>query len=210
MDKEMEELDRSFDDFVLESDEEEDFDDVIARDEYEDGEEDDDYAEQLTQNPYWSYNIMKPTRPAFTGQGHLNLDEVELCSKPVDYFNLFLTDEMVQLIVEQTNLYGRGKYADFEDISSKDIGTIIGIFIKMGYVSLPKFDDYWTTDPALTGHSIFGGIMSRKMFEQIMRSLRFEDNQNNSGSRLYKIERFFKNVCRPTSVAKDIRRGNVH
>lgn len=192
MHKNIDELNHSFDNCALESDDGESFDEEIDLDEYVSSDEDEDDLEHLIQNPYWSYNIVQPTRLMFNGNSGLNFDELDSCSKPIDYFNLFLTEEMVHLIVDQSNLYGHEKYPNMEYITPEEIDTIVGIFINMGFAPLPKLEDYWSTDPVFIRSANFGDIMPRRRFMQIMRSLHFEDNHNNSGSKLYKIERFLK------------------
>ena len=80
---------------------------------------------------------------------------------------------MVDLIGTESNRYGWKKYKDFEYIRPQDVDIIMRIIIKMGYVHLHKMENYWSDDKALTGHYIFGEVMSRKRFMQIMRSLHF-------------------------------------
>ena len=193
MEEDLNELNTRLGNYIIESDDDDDFDEEVVLEDYSDdeGDEDDDDLTQ-TQGTGWVFQIIQPERPAFVDKERLNEEELAHCTTPLEYFQLFFTGDMVDLIVAESNRYGRKKYNDFEDIQPQDVGIIMGIIIKMGYVHLPKMENYWSDDKALTGHSIFGEVMSRKRFMQIMRSLHFEDNDNNSGSRLYKIERYLK------------------
>ena len=53
--------------------------------------------------------------------------------------------------------------------------AFIGMNIAMGIVSLPKLDQYWSTDPILS-HPWFRTIMSRDRFREILRYIHVVDN----------------------------------
>ncbi|KAK5973734.1 hypothetical protein GCK32_010462 [Trichostrongylus colubriformis] len=76
--------------------------------------------------------------------------EVESCDNPIDYFQLFLNDELLNLIVMETNRYGSKKMKerkkDWTDTTPEEIRRFIGICLYMGLVRLPKFRDCWSTD----------------------------------------------------------------
>nr|CAH7758956.1 unnamed protein product [Callosobruchus chinensis] len=76
---------------------------------------------------------------------------------PYDFYRLFLTDEILELITEQTNIYANQK-ANNKDPSRKskskpwvptlptnteEIKTFFGIIIWMGLLKLPQLRDYW-------------------------------------------------------------------
>lgn len=162
MDNDIEQLNRSFDDFVLESDDEDkDVDEEVNLSDYLSNGDDSDEDEQQPLVQGWNDNVIKPIRPDFVEGETLVSMELENCTKPLDYFNLFFTEEMVQLIVEESNRYGNQKYRNFDIIAPEEIDVIVAMFLKMGYIPLPKLDDYWSTDSALTGNKIFEGITDR-------------------------------------------------
>ena len=53
---------------------------------------------------------------------------------PIDFFKLLFTDNLVDVIVEETNVY----------ISQKGYLGYLGMNIAMGIVGLPELQDYWT------------------------------------------------------------------
>lgn len=100
---------------------------------------------------------------------------------PLACFHLFLSHEIYDELVTQTNLYAdqqRAKRRDttaFMPITKVELMAFVGINIAMGIISLPNLKDYWTVDPILS-HSWFGTVMSRNRFLQILRYFHITDN----------------------------------
>ncbi|KIH44232.1 hypothetical protein ANCDUO_25748, partial [Ancylostoma duodenale] len=127
--------------------------------------------------------------------------EVFNCRTPIEFFELYLNDDVLALRVEETNRQGRVKYADYEDTCEEEIKKFIGLCLQMGVVKMPNLRDYWSSRPALGGHSIAGKVMPRKRFEQLLNSLHFADNTQYDGDRLFKIKSFlrmFNDNCEKT------------
>ena len=106
---------------------------------------------------------------------------------PIDCFHLFLSPDIYDELLVQTNLYADQQRATKNDtsrwtpISKEELMAFIGINIAMGIVSLPTLDDYWSSDPILT-HTWFRTIMSRNRFRQILRYIHVVDNLKSSSS----------------------------
>ena len=133
----------------------------------------------------------------------------------LDFFSLFFTDEVWQLLVEQTNLYAEQKRAPEESsvwypITIDEMKAWVSLYMNMGLVTKPNLSSYWSTDPALST-PFFPSIMARDRFLQILRYLHFADNTQapRAGSadynKLYKIQPFldliipnFQEVYKPT------------
>ena len=65
--------------------------------------------------------------------------------------------------------------------------------LQMGLVKMPTLRDYWSSEPALGGHSIMSSIMPRNRFEELLRALHLVDNNETAnGDRLFKISHFLK------------------
>lgn len=101
-------------------------------------------------------------------------------SSPVEVLGLFLIDDVVELIVEQSNLYasqvlGEERYAQWEKMTSEEVKAYLGFKVLMGIVKLPSTMHYWSRNPALHQPSISDRI-SRDRFKQISRFLHFVDN----------------------------------
>ncbi|KAL4143907.1 hypothetical protein QTP88_006161 [Uroleucon formosanum] len=79
------------------------------------------------------------------------LDEV---SEPIDFFKLFLTDEIIQLMVIETNrntqqllssqrISRRSRFSSWEPVTKDDIEHFLGLLLWMGLVKMPSLSDYW-------------------------------------------------------------------
>ncbi|KRZ01754.1 PiggyBac transposable element-derived protein 3 [Trichinella zimbabwensis] len=91
---------------------------------------------------------------------------------PIDYFKHFITDEMISLIVEQTNLYAMQRGSTFET-SNKEIEIFLGLLVKMGVMPLPRYNLYWSADFRVDAIS---NRISRNRFIEILRYSHFNDN----------------------------------
>uniref|UniRef100_A0A7I4Z4X7 DDE_Tnp_1_7 domain-containing protein n=1 Tax=Haemonchus contortus TaxID=6289 RepID=A0A7I4Z4X7_HAECO len=113
------------------------------------------------------------------------------CSHPVDFYNLFLDAEMMELIVTETNRYGQQRAeklgSDFKYTTEDEMRKFFGICLQMGIVRLPRLHDYWSQRPALGGHSHVGHVMVRRRFEELRRSLHVANNDQFDGDKLHKI-----------------------
>ena len=85
----------------------------------------------------------------------------------------FLSDYYEELL-QQSNLYAdqwRAAAVDtsqFISISKEELIAFIGLNIAMGVISLPKLNDYWSTD-IIRSHPWFQSVMPRNRFRQILR-----------------------------------------
>ena len=99
--------------------------------------------------------------PAFDGCSSGVTEDIS-GDKPVDIYQKFITDNMIQLILRKTNLYG-DQYVDSRinflqqhphamahsfircKFTAQEITRFIVLVITMGIVNLPPFQHYWTT-----------------------------------------------------------------
>ena len=115
---------------------------------------------------------------------------------PLGLFSLFFDDNLVSLIVEETNRYAsqvlEGTTKQWST-DAKEIRAYFGFMILMGINQLPEIRDYWSTDKNLHYAPIADRI-SRDRFEEISRYLHFVDNTTlpsrgeDGYSRLQKVE----------------------
>ena len=92
---------------------------------------------------------------------------------PIDFFQLFVTDDMLEAIVEQTNLFAQ-QYIDSHELSRRsrvqqwaksphdvvELKKFLALIILMGLISYPSIEDYWVTSwPFAT--STFSSILKR-------------------------------------------------
>jgi len=155
-----------------------------------------------------------PPNVPFQGEEKLNAD-LPPNATALDFFRLYLTDEIVNLIVEQTNKYAE-QYISSNDIkrhspvnnwsptNDKEMIAFLGLCMLIGVVYKPHLPLYWSTD-AIYQTDIFPSVMARDRFMLILKFLHFTDNsaQGNSanlnGDRLRKIKeitQLIRNRCR--------------
>ena len=108
---------------------------------------------------------------------------------PLEYFKMFISDDMIQLIVDHSNLYSVQKKANSVATTSKEIEQVIGIFFQMGLVSMPGIRPYWESE---TRYHPIANIMSRNRFQLLLTVLHFVDNlsvsdETKKSDKLWKI-----------------------
>ena len=86
----------------------------------------------------WKYNVSYKILKSFNG-GSNTLHQYSFKLRPIDCFMLLFTEELSELICEQTNIYGKQNRKNWTSISIVEIKTWIGINILMGYHKLPSY-----------------------------------------------------------------------
>ncbi|CAF1311490.1 unnamed protein product [Adineta ricciae] len=91
--------------------------------------------------------------------------------RPIDAFNEYISQDIIELIVNQTNVYGqqrcveKGKNAtDWKEIDSTQIYSFMGILLIMGFHKLPRIRDYWSNDRNLFTPAV-ANVMTRAEFQ---------------------------------------------
>ena len=103
---------------------------------------------------------------------------VPISSDPRELFSLFFDDEVIDIIVRETNVYAQQCLVNTTttwSTTSDEIRAYIGFHILMGINRLPEIRDYWAKDEKLHYTPIASRI-SRSRFESISRYLHFADN----------------------------------
>lgn len=124
---------------------------------------------------------------------------------PYDYFSMYLTDQIFDSMVEETNRFA-AQYIASTDLRDKsnaknwqptdaaEMRVFWGLLLLMGIVHKPRINMYWAKDD-LYYTPIFSQMMSRDRFLLILRFLHFANNDNFdvndlNRDRLYKIRAF--------------------
>ncbi|XP_036963569.1 piggyBac transposable element-derived protein 3-like [Acanthopagrus latus] len=92
---------------------------------------------------------------------------------PYMYFKQFVTNEMLQLVVDQTNLYSVQKDGKSINKTVKEIEQVLGMYMLMGLVQMPNVRAYWEMD---TRYPKVADVMSWDRFQKLLTLLHFEDN----------------------------------
>lgn len=112
--------------------------------------------------------------------------------------DLYFTDDFINLLVAQTNLYanqclnsrriGRNsRLKAWKGTTLTEIRVFLGLLLHMGTVNLPSFEHYWKKDD-LYYMPLFSAITSRNRFQLILRHLHFANNEEDDGTPLYKLQ----------------------
>lgn len=123
--------------------------------------------------------------------------------RELDFKVLFFSDDLVTLMVTQTNLYAEqfiaqnptSTYAQphrWTLVHAKEMVKFWGLVLHMGLVKKPSIRSYWSTD-ILYHTPMFRMAKSRTHFEAILRFLHYSDNAqcpphvHSNYDRLYKL-----------------------
>ena len=109
---------------------------------------------------------------------------------PLNYFKIFWSDDIINLLVEQTNLYSVQQTRSNINTNKSEIEQFIGIQMLMSIVSLPAYYMYWAVD---TKYSPIADIMSINHYKKMLQYIHCNDNsktnsKENRENKLYKIE----------------------
>ena len=143
----------------------------------EEGESEDD-EELETDESIWTEELTTRTDVDLNQAVGMAVDPASLNSSK-EFFELFLTDQVWQLLATQTNLYAEQKRGAEENtvwypVSVEEMKAWPVLYLCMGIVNKPNIKSYWSTDPMLS--TSFFPAMSRTRFVQILRYLHFVDN----------------------------------
>lgn len=105
------------------------------------------------------------TRPDFLNQN----------MTPVQLFELFWNDEVINLIVNESKSYALLKGKHSFDVSCSEIKLVIAILLLSGYCSVSRHRLYWDTR-CDTHHPGVSSAISRNRFEEILRYFHVNDN----------------------------------
>ena len=121
--------------------------------------------------------------------------------QPVDFLELFLTDELLQNIADSTNLYAEqcmqtvfdsvplpnARIKAWKAVTVQELKSFLGLLFLTGIMRKPELEMYWSTDEIMAT-PYFNKTMSRNRFQMIWRFLHFSDNETADASdRLNKV-----------------------
>lgn len=145
----------------------------------------------------WRKKEFVPQTTPFTGleQQYENID----IDTPLNYFKRFVTDDMIDEIVQHTNLYSVQKSGRSINTTRKELEKMLGMYFHMGLVQMNSVRQYWENE---TYYEPVSGVMSRNRFTLLLRSLHFVDNmavtEEEKKDRVWKLRPFltaFRDRC---------------
>lgn len=110
-------------------------------------------------------------------KGDTNLSETFLgLTTPYDFFKYFFTDDVADLVIEESNRYCTQKWPEKQrELSKTELNQYIGICTMMSVIHMPNLRMYWAP---ITGNDLIKETMSFNKFEQIKQLLHFNNNEN--------------------------------
>ncbi|KAF0690958.1 Uncharacterized protein FWK35_00038029, partial [Aphis craccivora] len=157
--------------------------------------------------PNWSKNITPITPlPDFESSvGPSDSVDTFQCHTPYTIFNYLFSDEIMNMLVEQTNLYSfqrsqkTGK--PYTQTNIQELKTFFGINLLMGIKRMPSYRDYWSSHPDLHD-SYISSLMTVNRFGWLLSSLHINNNvmmpkRGETGyDKLYKVRPFLTKIKR--------------
>ena len=126
--------------------------------------------------------------------------------RPIDVYSKLVTDDVYDLVVEQTNLNAqqvlsnrrisrKSRYKHWKSTDKAEMKKFFAIVMYMGVVKYPSISLYWSRD-SFYKNSFVPSIMSRNRFQLLLRFMHFADNEdgdeNENKDRLLKIRRMLE------------------
>ncbi|EYC26340.1 hypothetical protein Y032_0010g1099 [Ancylostoma ceylanicum] len=140
----------------------------------------------------WSDNVVHDSRTFNSNSGKAP-NILSDCNHPIDFFFLFVNDDVLNLIVDETNRYGLTRNRAWVPTDVLEMKRFFGLCLQMGIVKLPNLRDYWSTRPVFAGYPTGSKAMSRNRFEDILSNPHLVDNASFDGSgELYKVTPFIR------------------
>jgi hypothetical protein len=142
-----------------------------------------------------------------------------LLHSELDYFKLFFNDELIEIVVNETNKYAEQNQQNatenhshslkWTDTNPAEIHRFFALTLLMGHIEKDTFSDYWSTNE-LIETPIFGKIMSRDRYLHILKYLHFCDNtqaqpdkSDPNYDRLWKMRNIFDLLNKSFKIAYD-------
>ncbi|XP_022197351.1 piggyBac transposable element-derived protein 4-like [Nilaparvata lugens] len=130
----------------------------------------------------------------------LNYPENHLDLKPIHVFRSFIDDEVVELVVCETNrnaktflektlLSHSARAKAWKETTNEEVLKFFGIVLYMGLVPYPYIPDYWSSNPLYKDNPV-SKTMSRNRFQLLLRFIHFENNETaDKTDRIYKVRK---------------------
>ncbi|KAL3195893.1 hypothetical protein MRX96_015642 [Rhipicephalus microplus] len=142
-----------------------------ASDHSSEGEEADDFCGGSSSPPgrNWEKALLEIAHPEFSG----TFSEPNDLETPIVIFRRLLTDDMLAILVDQTNLYSSQMYKKFVNTSVPEVEQYIGMYFEMGLVQMPNVRCYWEQG---SRHLPIADTMPRNCFLKFMACLHVVDD----------------------------------
>ncbi|XP_044213985.1 piggyBac transposable element-derived protein 3-like [Thunnus albacares] len=122
--------------------------------------------------PYDRYRWLKKDfiSPNTDFSGPAITDDAVSLHTPLEYFQKFVSEDMIQALTKNTNEYSFQKSGTSINTNTKEIEKMIGMYLKMGLMQMSGVCMYWETD---TRYPPVSDVMPRNRFQSLLTSLHF-------------------------------------
>jgi len=117
------------------------------------------------------------------------------------YFQKMFPDSFFNIIVNNTNAYGKKKKADFILVTLEEFRNFLSITMTMSFVKLPRIEHYWSNQYSWSKQESISSLMSRNRYFEMLSNLSLTSRRK-CGNKLYKVQPLidhlkiaFKNLC---------------
>lgn len=139
--------------------------------------------------------------PPFLGEWKLNVNG----SEPIDFFSYLFPEELVNEIVQNTNLYALQEGKENLAVTKEEMMTFLGINMAMSYIKYPRIRMYWSSEAGLR-FDLIANAMPVNRFEQILRYIHFVDNYSKKpgdADKLFKLRPVLESLKKSFHSAVD-------
>ena len=125
---------------------------------------------------------------------HMEREEIIEPKTPLEYFKMFWTDELTELVAEQTNLYSTQRSGRSIKTTKNEIEQLLGMQMKMGIIQLPSYLLYWSQN---LRYAPIADVMPLKRYQKLRQYLHFVGNMTYDDrvhDKLFKIKPVLESV----------------
>ena len=117
---------------------------------------------------------------------------------PLFFFNLFVTDQLLNELVTRSNAYAqkvinssrplrrKNVFKTWKDVTVTEMKQFLGLVLHMGFAAMPAYKSY-SSQHWLYKNELFKSVMTRDRFTSIMRLLNFGEEPVNEDNHLRKV-----------------------
>jgi len=112
---------------------------------------------------------------------------------PEHAFKIFMSHQIVQKIVDFTNLEGQNRFPNWIPTTVEEMYCFFGVLLMAGafHDNKTRVSEMWSAE----GRQIYNQCMSRNRFTELMTCIRFDDRrQRNSGDKFSPLRNIFSEV----------------
>lgn len=120
-------------------------------------------------------------------------------TKPIQFFQLFFTEELALEIINETNTYARNKlqgkvltknsiWHSWRDVQKDEFWTFIGVILNMGTMPLANMQEYWSINPN-SKIPFYPNTFTRSRFNQIFWMLHLKTQDPGTSSLKTRIQK---------------------